>query len=98
MDLPGGRHYIANSTMNVLLLLSALLSAITGVNAGGVRAPVAAEQVAQRAAAVAAVFAVAEVPHRPTQVVDAMIARRTAAELVRLPRFDLPAYTTRRRE
>lgn len=84
--------------MNVLLLLSALLSAITGVNAGGVRAPVAAEQVAQRAASVAAVLAVAEVRHRPIQIVDGTAARRTAAALVRLPRFELPAYTTRRRE
>ena len=35
--------------MNILLLLSALLSALTGVNAGSVRSPVAAEQVAQQA-------------------------------------------------
>ena len=84
--------------MNLILLLSALLSALTGVNAGGVRSPVAAEQVAQRAVASAAVLAVATVRHAPVQAFDIAAARRDASPLVRLPRFDLPAYATRRRE
>lgn len=84
--------------MNVLLLLSALLSALTGVNAGGVRSPVAAEQVAQRAASAAAVLAAPAVRRAPHQAFDVRTARRAVMPLVRLPRFDLPAFATRRRE
>lgn len=84
--------------MNVLLLLSALLSALTGVNAGGVRAPVAAAQLAQRTVAVAAVLKAPRVRHAPVQAFDVAAARREAAPLVRLPRFELPAFESRRRE
>lgn len=98
MDLHGTRHYIPRSAMNVLLLLSALLSALTGVNAGSVRSPVAAEQVAQRAVSAAAVLAAPAVRHAPVQAFDVDAARLTAVTLARLPRFDLPAFATRRRE
>ena len=91
-------HYIARSAMNVLLLLSALLSALTGVNAGGVRSPVAAEQVAQRAVAAAAVLVAPVARHTPVQELDVTAALRAVAPLVRLPRFELPAFATRRRE
>lgn len=84
--------------MNLILLLSALLSALTGVNTGGVRAPVAAEQVAQQAVTGAAALVVAKVRHAPAQTFDVAAARRAVAPLVRLPRFDLPAYAARRRE
>ena len=84
--------------MNVLLLLSALLSALTGDNAGGVRSPVAAEQVAQRSVAATAALAVPTVRHTPFQAFDLVAARRTAVPLIRLPRLELPAFATRRRE
>ena len=84
--------------MNVLLLLSALLSALTGVDVGAARSPVAAEQVAGRAAAVAAVLAAPQAGHAPVQAFDIAAARRMVTPLVRLPRLELPAYATRRRE
>lgn len=85
--------------MNVLLLLSALLSAITGVTAGGQRAPVAAEQVAARAIGVAA-QALAQ-PCAAMPVVagfDAAVALRFVAPLVRLPVGTIALYASRRRE
>ena len=49
MDLWGGRSYVA-ATMNLLLLLSALLSALTGV-AASARAPEVTQAVASSAVA-----------------------------------------------
>lgn len=98
MDVRVATYYIARSIMNILLLLSALMSALTGVNAGGSRMPVAAEQVAQRSVAVAAVLVAPQVRHAPVQAFDIAAARREVAPLVRLGRFELPAFATRRRE
>lgn len=84
--------------MNVLLLLSALLSALTGVTTGGARAPVAAEQVAAQAVSAAVAVVAPQVQHRPVQWFDVTAARREVAPLVRLPRLEIPAYASRRRE
>ena len=84
--------------MNVLLLLSALLSALTGVNVGAVRVPVAAEQVALANAATAAVAIAPVVAIRPLQLVNALAARLSATRVVRLTVLTLAPYASRRRE
>lgn len=83
--------------MNVLLLLSALLSAITGVEVGGARAPVAAEQVL-RAGQVAAAVAAPAATVRPEQTIDPLAPRLAAAPLIRLAVAAIPAFASRRRE
>lgn len=97
MDARRCAHYIAPQ-MNVLLLLSALLSAITGVNVGGARVPVAAEQVAQAGRIVAAAVAFPAAAVRPVQAVDLLRPRLAVAPLVRLPVPAIPAFASRRRE
>lgn len=85
--------------MNILLLLSALMSAITGMAGGGQRVPVAAEQVAVRAVGVAA--QVAATPHAVLRFVakfDARAALTFVAPLVRLPLGTVALYAGRLRE
>jgi hypothetical protein len=84
--------------MNLLLLFSALLSALTGVNVGGARVPVAAEQVVRTGAAVAAAAHRPALTARPANVVAPVAALLQAAAVVRLPVVSIPAYASRRRE
>lgn len=96
-DIQRNCDYVAFA-MNLLLLLSALLSALTGIG-GSVRQPAAAQAVARQAqvAAVAAVHG--RVAARPVQAV-ATLARVAVA-----PRWTMvawmpaePPFATRRRE
>lgn len=90
-------HYIVRH-MNLLLLFSALLSALTGVNVGGGRVPVAAEQVV-RAGTVAVAAAVApQGTARPANPVAPLAALLSAGSLVRLPVVAIAPYASRRRE
>lgn len=84
--------------MNLLLLLSALMSALTGLSGGGQRAPVAVAQVVASAVAATADRAAGRADHRPVQVVNRVASRLASVALVQLPRFELPAYASRRRE
>ncbi len=85
--------------MNILLLLSALLSAITGVSAGAQRMPVAAEQVAAQAAGVAAhIVAQPQASLRFVETFDATAALQFVAPLVRLPVGTTALYASRLRE
>ena len=85
--------------MNLLLLLSALFSAITGVAVGPQRMQVAAEQVAAQAART--VVRVAVEPRATLHVMeifDVAAARRAVSPLVRLPVGTIALYANRRRE
>lgn len=84
--------------VNLLLLLSALLSALTGVG-GTARQPQVAQAVAQQARAAATVAARATAEHRPVAVPLAL-AILAAAPLALSWRIaaSVPAYASRRRE
>ncbi|MES2753232.1 MAG: hypothetical protein V4659_01060 [Pseudomonadota bacterium] len=84
--------------MDFLLLLSALFTALTGA-VSGARAPVAAaQQVARVTVVEAAGMATSPVAGAPAQVFDVVGARLSAVAVMRLPRLELPAYASRRRE
>lgn len=85
--------------MNLLLLFSALLSALTGVGSAA-RAPAAAQTVSAQvtAAAAAAQVAAVRIAQRPQQAVAAL---RAVAGGLALPALRLqvtPLYASRRRE
>ncbi|WP_374293565.1 hypothetical protein [Sphingomonas sp.] len=85
--------------MNLLLLLSALLSALTG--AVGVTRRTEAQQVVSAPAAVsqAAIVRVAAVSSRPAQALPGLHAVRGLAVFVApVPRAIMPLYASRRRE
>lgn len=85
--------------MNLLLLLSALLSAITGVTGTGARVGAPAERVALVSATVAAAPAVAlRAAVALETAFDALAAMRRASTVVRLAVPHTPLYATRRRE
>ncbi|WP_394647650.1 hypothetical protein [uncultured Sphingomonas sp.] len=84
--------------MNLLLLLSALLSALTGVG-GTARQPQVAQAVAQQVKAAAIASAARRIAARPVQA----LARLTTSSIAPIARaFALkaaePAYASRRRE
>jgi hypothetical protein len=86
-----------SSGVNLLLLLSALLSALTGVGASARQAQ-PAQAVAQQARAVAIVSAARRVAERPEQVLAALSAKAVAplvAALALAPRE--PIFAGRRR-
>jgi hypothetical protein len=89
-----------SATVNLLLLLSALLSALTGVGSA-VRQPQVAQQVAQPVHAAAAVIAARRraVTQRPVQP---LVVMATAALAPLAPTFFVaaahPLYAQRRRE
>lgn len=87
-----------SACVNLLLLLSALLSALTGVG-GTARQPQVAQAVAQQARAAATVAARATSEHRPVAVPLAL-AILAAAPLTLSWRIGapVPAYASRRRE
>lgn len=73
MDDGARNPYVANA-MNLLLLLSALLSALTGAG-GAVRGPQAAQTIACEAEAARAVPAAKAIAaHRPTPVVTMLVS------------------------
>ena len=86
-------------SVNLLLLLSALLSAITG-GASAMRAPTAAHAVASAAAAVQAEVRSARIASRPQQglptlaLVSALAVRGASATVAAFE----PLYASRRRE
>lgn len=84
--------------MNLLLLLSALLSALTGIGGSVRQAPVAQAVTQQTRAAVAATVA-QRVAARPAQAVATLIASAVAplAAAIALTPAE-PAFATRRRE
>ncbi|MEH3102034.1 hypothetical protein [Sphingomonas adhaesiva] len=85
--------------MNLLLLLSALLSALTGIGGSVRQPPVAAQAVAQQARVAVAAAVAQRVAARPVQALatrSASAAAPVAAVLALLPVE--PAYATRRRE
>ena len=85
--------------MNLLLLLSALLSALTGVG-GSVRAPDVAQAVAGASVAgTTRAPAQARVAHRPVSALPtrAAVAHRTAGSAVAFAVAE-PLWTLRRRE
>lgn len=83
--------------MNILLLLSALMSAIAGVGAGSARAPVAAAQVvrAGEAAIALAVVPAATVPPVQSSVT---VTGLVAQPIVVVPLPSKAFYMSRRRE
>lgn len=88
-----------SGTVNLLLLLSALLSALTGVGASVRQPPVAAQAVAQQARAAVAASVAQRVAARPVQALatrSASAAAPVTAVFALLPAE--PAFATRRRE
>ena len=84
--------------MNLLLLLSALLSAITG-GASAMRAPTAAHAVATTAAAVRAEVRSARIGSRPQQPRPTLAQAAVPSVPVLLPRVAVESlYASRRRE
>ncbi|KTT70882.1 hypothetical protein [Sphingomonas endophytica] len=84
--------------MNLLLLLSALLSALTGVG-GSVRQPQVAQAVAQQVKAAAIASAARRIAARPVQAV-ATLAASAISPVVRVvaPVAAEPIFASRRRE
>ncbi|MEH3046910.1 hypothetical protein [Sphingomonas adhaesiva] len=86
------------SAMNLLLLLSALLSALTGIG-GSVRQPPVAQAVAQQTRAAVAATVAQRVAARPVQVLATLSTSAVAPIAAALALFPAePAYATRRRE
>ncbi|WP_231738944.1 MULTISPECIES: hypothetical protein [Sphingomonas] len=85
--------------MNLLLLLSALLSALSGLGGGVRQAPVAQQGVAQQVRDVVVSTAAARVALRPTQP-NAALADVVAAPVVTVLRLAAaePIFARRRRE
>lgn len=83
--------------MNLLLLLSALLSALTGVGSAA-RAPAAAQAVSAQVTAAAARVAAVRVAQRPqaavARLIDIAVARPLPARSLAVVRL----YASRRRE
>lgn len=86
-------------TVNLLLLLSALLSALTGVGTAA-RAPAAAQAISARttAAAAAAQIHAVRVARRPVQATPAVAAFLGAVPLRAILVAVTPLYASRRRE
>ncbi len=86
------------SPVNLLLLLSALLSAITG-GASAMRAPTAAHAVASAAAAVQAEVRSARIASRPQQPLPTRVQAAALSAPVLLPPVAVESlYASRRRE
>ncbi|TCP32893.1 hypothetical protein EV292_107233 [Sphingomonas sp. BK235] len=93
----GGASRLMSRCVNLLLLLSALLSALTGVGASARQAQ-PAQAVAQQARAVAIVSAARRVAVRPRQVLAALIASAAAPRVaVRALAPREPIFAGRRR-
>ncbi len=85
--------------MNLLLLLSALLSALTGIGGSVRQQPVAAQAVAQQARAAVAATVAQRVAARPVQGLATLVASATAPHAISFALAPVePAYATRRRE
>lgn len=97
VDARPGASYV-HRRMNLLLLLSALLSALSGVG-GSARQPQVAQAVAQQARAVAPRLAAAVPAARPVAALPALAVLATAPVVrVAVPVAAIPLYATRRRE
>ena len=91
------RSHYAGRAMNLLLLLSALLSALTGVGSA-VRAPAAAQAVSAQVTAAAAQVRAVRVAQRPQPGRPTLAMVRSVAALpVPITAF-APLYASRRRE
>lgn len=84
--------------MNLLLLLSALMSAITGVGDGAARAPVAAAQVARAGEAAVALVTAPIAATRPVQPLVTVTGRLIAQGFTRVSLPAAALYASRRRE
>lgn len=87
------------TAMNLLLLLSALLSALSGLGGGVRHAPVAQQAVAQQVRAVAVSTAAARVALRPAQpaFAPAGVVAAPSFTVLRLVAVE-PIFARRRRE
>ena len=83
--------------MNLLLLLSALLSALTGVGSA-VRAPAAAQAISTQVTAAAAQVRAVRAAQRPQPTRRTVAMVRTAAALPIVSVATAPLYASRRRE
>ncbi|MGR6327618.1 hypothetical protein ACU5AX_00985 [Sphingomonas sp. XXL09] len=83
--------------MNLLLLLSALLSALTGVGSAG-RAPAAAQEISAQVTAAAAQVRAVRAARRPQSAKLTVAMVRAAAALPVLAVATAPLYASRRRE
>ena len=89
---------MSSAAMNLLLLLSALLSALTGIG-GSVRAPEPAQAVAVAAVGrIAASVAPARAAARPANTPPALTAVLAAAPVAPLAFRAVPRWIDRRRE
>ena len=84
--------------MNLLLLLSALMSAIAGMGAGPARAPVAAAQVVQAGEAAVALTETSMAAIRPLQPLVTITGRRVVQPVAVVSLPATPLYASRRRE
>jgi hypothetical protein len=96
VDVSARRSYVADA-MNLLLLLSALLSALAGVG-GSVRAPSPAQAVTSAAAAQVAPAPPARASARPVSVPPALAGVAAMRMTIAALPLAIPLWASRRRE